>query len=129
MAQRAHAKRGDDRRRRRSTDTSRTFRRCANSHGKQEFLHIMYKHHVDPNGHFYLNAVGDDVGRGSIGQSTPGKQISRENELVPGVIPPGAVLIVLPHLSTFIERSHVRQALYLSNKTCEQGRGVVPSPH
>lgn len=24
----------------------------------QEFLHIMYKHHVHPNGHFYLNAVG-----------------------------------------------------------------------
>jgi hypothetical protein len=24
----------------------------------QEFLHIMYKHHVDPNGQFYLNAVG-----------------------------------------------------------------------
>jgi hypothetical protein len=29
---------------------------------------------------------------------------------------------------TFIECSHVWQALYLSNKICEQGRGIVPSP-
>jgi hypothetical protein len=28
---------------------------------------------------------------------------------------------------TFIDCSHVWQALYLSNKICEQGRGIVPS--
>jgi hypothetical protein len=34
-----------------------------------------------------------------------------------------------PSLSAFIDRLHLWQALYLSNKTCEQGRGIVPSPH
>src|SRR5580658_8202099 len=33
-----------------------------------------------------------------------------------------------PSLSTSIDRSHVRQAAYLTNKTCEQGRGIVFSP-
>jgi hypothetical protein len=30
--------------------------------------------------------------------------------------------------STFIDRSHLWQVLYLTNETCEQGTGIVPSP-
>ena len=33
-----------------------------------------------------------------------------------------------PGASTFIDRSHLWQALYLTNEACEQRRGIVPSP-
>src|SRR5260370_41989028 len=38
------------------------------------------------------------------------------------------VLVPVDGPSHFIDRSHVWQALYLTNEICEQGRGIVPSP-
>jgi hypothetical protein len=35
---------------------------------------------------------------------------------------------IRPSPSTLSNRSHLWQALYLTNETCEQGRGIVPSP-
>jgi hypothetical protein len=38
------------------------------------------------------------------------------------------VLVPVDGPSRFIDRSHVWQALYLTDEICEQGRGIVPSP-
>src|SRR5579859_5824053 len=37
-------------------------------------------------------------------------------------------MVPVDRSSRFIDRSHVWQALYLTNEVCEQGRGIVLSP-